>query len=115
MTETTTQDIVQLTDSAAKEIKRLMEGDDVKEGQYLRVGVKGGGCSGLSYILDFEEKKPLDELHTVNDVEILVDPRHAMYLMGIEVDFERGLNDRGFVFNNPNAKETCGCGTSFST
>ena len=115
MTETTTHDIVKLTDSAAEEIKRLMKEPEVKEGQYLRVGVKGGGCSGLSYILDFDEKQSMDELHTVNGIEVLVDPRHAMYLMGIEVDFQRGLNDRGFVFNNPNAKETCGCGTSFST
>ena len=115
MTETQSQEIVKLTDSAALEVKRLMEEEGIGEGKYLRVGVKGGGCSGLSYILDFDDKQAMDELHTINGVEVLVDPRQAIYLMGIEVDFQRGLNDRGFIFNNPNAKETCGCGTSFST
>jgi iron-sulfur cluster assembly protein len=112
---TQTGQIIKISDSAAKEIKRLLQDENIGEGKLLRVGVKGGGCSGLSYILDFDEKKAMDEVHQVNGVEVLLDPRHAIYLMGIEVDFERGLNDRGFIFNNPNAKETCGCGTSFST
>ncbi|MEZ4686454.1 MAG: iron-sulfur cluster assembly accessory protein [Bacteroidia bacterium] len=112
---THTEQIIRLSDSAAEEVRRLIADEHIAGDKYLRVGVKGGGCSGLSYILDFDEKKPMDELHEVNGIQVLLDPRHAIYLMGIEVDFQRGLNDRGFIFNNPNAKETCGCGTSFST
>lgn len=107
--------IVSLTDSAARELMRLKQDESIPSGHFLRVGVKGGGCSGLSYILDFEEKKEMDELHLIKGIEVLLDPRQAIYLMGIEVDFKSGLNDRGFVFNNPNASSTCGCGTSFST
>ncbi len=107
--------IVTLTERAAAEVKRLLETENIPAGHYLRIGVKGGGCSGLSYILDFEAKGKLDEVHVENGVEFIVDPRQAIYLMGIEVDFESGLNDRGFIFNNPNATSTCGCGTSFST
>jgi iron-sulfur cluster assembly protein len=114
MAEISTQ-IVSLTPSAAQEIKRLRETEDIPAEHYLRVGVKGGGCSGLSYILDFDERKSGDGLHTEQGVELIVDPRQAIYLMGIEIDFQSGLNDRGFVFNNPNASSTCGCGTSFST
>ncbi|MDB4285736.1 iron-sulfur cluster assembly accessory protein [bacterium] len=114
MTEMQTQ-IVTLTDSAAREIVSLRENDKIPSDKYLRIGVKGGGCSGLSYILEFEEKTDKDEIYILNGVEVVVDSKQAMYLVGIEVDFERGLNDRGFVFNNPNAKSTCGCGTSFST
>ena len=114
MAELTT-DIVALTDSAATEIHALREKEGIPAEKYLRIGVKGGGCSGLSYILDFDEKGQMDQVHLVNGVEVIVDPRQAIYLMGIEVDFQRGLNDRGFVFNNPNATSTCGCGTSFST
>jgi len=107
--------IVSLTESAAAEVKRLLATDDIPDGQHLRVGVKGGGCSGLSYILDFDDPGKLDDTYVEKGVTILVDPRQAIYLMGIEIDFESGLNDRGFIFNNPNASSTCGCGTSFST
>ena len=114
MAETTMTSLI-LTSPAAEEIQRLRTTENIPDDQYLRVGVKGGGCSGLSYILDFDEKKAGDEIHTLHGVEVIVDARHMMYLMGIEVDFQQGLNDRGFVFNNPNASSTCGCGTSFST
>ena len=106
---------VKLSESAAKELTRLMAETQVGEGKALRVGVKGGGCSGLTYILDFDEPNELDEEYIVRGVKVLVDPRHALYLHGMEVDFENGLNDRGFIFNNPNASSTCGCGTSFAT
>jgi iron-sulfur cluster assembly protein len=106
--------VVMLTDSAASELRAIREREQVAEGRYLRVGVKGGGCSGLSYILEFDEKQAQDEVYEVNGLEVVVDKRHALYLAGIEVDYLNGLNDRGFVFNNPNAKSTCGCGTSFS-
>ena len=111
----TMEQVVSLTPSAAIQIANLREKENIPAEKYLRVGVKGGGCSGMSYILDFEEKKEIDEVYEIQGVEVIVDPRQAMYLMGIEVDFQQGLNDRGFVFNNPNAKSTCGCGTSFST
>jgi len=106
--------IIKITDSAAAEIRNLLQSPGLPEGSLLRVGVKGGGCSGLSYILDFDVKKALDDVHVINGVQVLIDKRHAMYLMGMEVDYQSGLNDRGFIFNNPNAQETCGCGTSFS-
>lgn len=113
--EHTQTTLLSLTLSAAEEIQRLRVSENIPSDQYLRVGVKGGGCSGLSYILDFDEKKAGDEIHTMHGVEVIVDERQMMYLMGIEVDFQAGLNDRGFIFNNPNAASTCGCGTSFST
>lgn len=106
---------VGLSDSAAKEFHRLMSDNEVGAGKSLRVGVKGGGCSGLTYILDFDEQNELDEEYIIKGVKVVIDPRHGLYLHGMEVDFENGLNDRGFIFNNPNAASTCGCGTSFAT
>ena len=107
--------ILTLTDRAIKEIASLREQEGISSEKILRVGVKGGGCSGLSYILDFDEKGEFDTLLDFDGVAVIVDQRHALYLMGIEIDYESGLNDRGFIFNNPNAASTCGCGTSFST
>lgn len=107
--------IVSLTESAAIEVKRILENDNIPQDHFLRIGVKGGGCSGLSYILDFEARGKMDDMYEEKGVQVIVDPRQSIYLMGIEVDFEAGLNDRGFVFINPNAANTCGCGTSFST
>ena len=87
---------------------------EVPEGHSLRVGVKGGGCAGFSYILGFDMPKDDDESYTINGVHVVMNKAHAIYLVGIEIDFVQGLNNRGFTFNNPNAKESCGCGTSFS-
>jgi len=81
--------------------------------QKLRIGVKGGGCSGLSYILGFDSKKENDQEYEVDGVSYLMDRSHEMYLYGMEVDWEEGLNNRGFTFRNPNASSTCGCGSSF--
>lgn len=83
-------------------------------GQFLRVGVKGGGCSGMTYVLGFDQKEADDMEFEINDIPVIMKTAHGIYLHGIEVDFQQGLNARGFVFNNPNASSTCGCGTSFA-
>lgn len=112
--ETAVSAPVKLTPSAVAEVKRLMNEPDFVEGQFLRVGVKGGGCSGLSYVLGFDVREADDELHDIEGIPVLMKTAHGIYLFGIEVDFQSGLNARGFVFNNPNASSTCGCGTSFA-
>ncbi len=106
-------EIIKLTDSAIKEIKTLLEAQSEGE-QFLRVGVKGGGCAGLSYIIEFDSKGDDDMVFDFEGIHVLVDKKHALYVSGMEVDYQHGLNDRGFIFNNPNATSTCGCGTSFS-
>ena len=80
----------------------------------LRVGVKGGGCSGMTYVLEFDEQKSNDELLEIDGTTFIMDKSHAMYLTGMEINWEGGLNSRGFTFKNPNASSTCGCGTSFA-
>ena len=112
--ETTTIAPITFTQGAINEIKRLMneEGFDAK--QYLRVGVKGGGCSGMTYVLGFELKEDKDEIFEIEGITCIINPAHGIYLTGMEVEFEGGLNSRGFTFNNPNASKTCGCGTSFA-
>ena len=105
---------VRFTEGAILEIIRLIEHDPQSSGKMLRVGVKGGGCSGMTYILTFDEKKPADVVYEAEGFEFIMDPSHEMYLFGMEVNFEGGLNSRGFTFTNPNASKTCGCGTSFS-
>jgi len=106
---------VTLTERASAEVKTIMEAKNIGSEYALRLGVKGGGCSGMSYLLGFDTQKETDELYEISGVQVLVDKRHSMYIYGMEVDFEDGLNARGFVFNNPQAKSTCGCGTSFSS
>ena len=105
-----------ITDSAASAIKQAMDDEKLKpEDAYLRVGVKGGGCSGLSYDLSFKaEKHDGDTVIEKDGVRLLVDPKSQIYLVGMTLDFTTGLNGKGFVFNNPNATGTCGCGESFS-
>jgi iron-sulfur cluster assembly protein len=105
---------VMLTDGAVKQLKSIMTEENVTEKHSLRVGVKGGGCSGFTYILGFDEKTENDEEFMSNGMKIIMNKAHAIYLVGIEVDFIDGLQNRGFTFNNPNATESCGCGTSFS-
>ncbi len=105
---------VKLTENAVAEIKRLMNEPGFDNEMYLRIGVKGGGCSGLSYILGFDKQEADDELHEIEGIKVLVKTAHGIYLYGMQVDFSDGLNARGFVFNNPNASSTCGCGSSFS-
>lgn len=112
--EKTTVQPLTLTDSAVKQLTRIMGEQKVPEDHGLRVGVKGGGCSGFSYILGFDQKKDNDDVYEINGMKVFMEKAHAIYLLGIEIDWLDGLNNRGFTFNNPNAKESCGCGTSFS-
>ena len=114
MTEITRECPVSFTEAAIEEIRKLKENSSGEAGVALRIGVKGGGCSGLSYLLSFDKKGEKDQLYLIDGIEIIMDRSHQMYVAGMTVDFGQGLNDRGFIFINPNAKETCGCGTSFS-
>lgn len=112
--ETATIAPVTFTTGAVNEIKRLMNEENFDASQYLRVGVKGGGCSGMTYVLGFDKKEDKDEIFEINGIKFLINPAHGIYLTGMEIHFEGGLNSRGFTFNNPNASKTCGCGTSFA-
>jgi iron-sulfur cluster assembly accessory protein len=103
---------VTLTPSAATEIKKLVQLQE-NQNKFLRIGVKGGGCSGLSYVLGFDEKQDADELFEIEGIPVIINSAHGIYLMGMQIDWQDGLNARGFSFNNPNASTTCGCGSSF--
>ncbi len=105
---------VQLTVGAISQLKRIKEEQNLTTEHGLRIGIKGGGCSGFSYILGFDVQKDKDEVYEIEDLKVFMEKSHSMYLLGMVIDWEEGLNNRGFTFNNPNAKETCGCGTSFS-
>lgn len=106
--------MITVTDAARKQAQRLME-DDGKDGYFIRVGVEGGGCSGLMYQLTFDnEDREGDKVFEDNGVKVVVDKKSFLYLIGTTLDFSGGLNGKGFVFNNPNAGRTCGCGESFS-
>lgn len=107
-------EVLEITPKAAGEIKRIKVENRVPETFGLRVGIKGGGCSGMSYVLAFDEKpKEGDETFELQGVTVFVDKKSLMYLSGTQLDFTDGLNGSGFVFNNPHAKKTCGCGSSF--
>ncbi|HEY8688755.1 MAG TPA: iron-sulfur cluster assembly accessory protein [Chitinophagaceae bacterium] len=112
--ETATIAPVTFTVGAINEIKRLMNEEGFDASQYLRVGVKGGGCSGMTYVLGFEHKEDKDEIFEIDGINCIINSSHGIYLIGMEINFEGGLNSRGFTFNNPNASKTCGCGTSFA-
>lgn len=112
--ETTTSIPVTFTATAKEELKRLFDNNPDKENRFLRVGVKGGGCSGLSYLLEMDNKQEGDDVFEVEGIPCIINPAHSMYLFGMEVDWKNGLDARGFIFNNPNASSTCGCGTSFA-
>ncbi len=117
MAETTTQTLttpVRLTDRAAEEIRKIMTTKAIPEGFGLRVGVRGGGCSGMQYILGFDKKREHDAQFEVGGIAVYMDKRHGLYLMGTVIDYHDGLNARGFTFDNPNAVSSCGCGSSFS-
>lgn len=106
---------VSLTDRAAKQVNKIRKDEDLDDNLYLRMAVEGGGCSGLSYKLGFDFKSEDDQVFESNGIEIIVDTKHLMYLEGISIDYPDGLDARGFTFDNPNAEETCGCGSSFAT
>lgn len=105
-----------LSETAAKEIQHIIKDQELDaEKVCLRVGVKGGGCSGFSYLLDLtESRKDTDEMFIQHGIRLIVDPKSLLYLSGVTVDFKDEVMGRGFVFNNPNATSSCGCGSSFS-
>ncbi|GAC1443277.1 MAG: iron-sulfur cluster assembly accessory protein [Sediminibacterium sp.] len=112
--ETATQAPVTLTTGAIEELKRLMNEEGFDTTQRLRIGVKGGGCSGMTYVMGFDEPEPDDERFEIEGIACVMNKSHQLYLYGMEVDWQGGLNSRGFTFSNPNASKTCGCGTSFA-
>lgn len=112
--ETKNASPVLFTHGAITEIVRLMSEPGFDASLQLRVGVKGGGCSGFSYLLGFDQKMEGDALYEFGELTFIMNPSHGLYLTGMQIDWENNLNARGFVFENPNASKTCGCGSSFS-
>ena len=107
--------MIELTERAASEVKRIVAEQKLPEATALRVGVKGGGCSGFSYTLGFDDQvSETDQVYELEGVRIVCDPKSFLYLNGTQIDFEDNLMGRGFKFGNPNAAKTCGCGESFS-
>ena len=115
-TETTTQPAIIITEIAAREIHRIVQEQELDASKVrLRVGVKGGGCSGFSYVLDLtESQRDTDEAFEQHGITVICDPKSLLYLGGTTVDFKDEIMGRGFVFQNPNASSTCGCGSSFT-
>jgi iron-sulfur cluster assembly protein len=103
---------VQFTSAAIAELKRISTTD--QDQKVLRVGVKGGGCSGMTYVLENDTKQDGDMEFEIDGLQVIMNSAHEMYLHGMTIEFEGGLNSRGFTFKNPNASSTCGCGTSFA-
>lgn len=108
--------MIKVSDLAKEKAVQLMTEDGFKPFEdYIRVGVKSGGCSGLEYVLKFDnEKTDSDQVFEDNGIKIIIDKKSVLYLAGTILEFSAGLNGKGFVFNNPNANRTCGCGESFS-
>ena len=112
--ETTATPAVTLSEAAVKEVKRLINVQGMTEGG-LRLGVKGGGCSGLSYTINFDNKiGQYDTVYDIEGIKVIVDTKSAIYLQGTQLDFQKDLMGGSFKFVNPNAQKTCGCGESFS-
>jgi len=105
---------VTLTDGAINELKRIMAEPGFDNTQSLRLGVKGGGCSGMTYILGFDKITENDLQFDIEGISCIMNKSHELYLSGMQVEWVNGLNNRGFSFQNPNASKTCGCGTSFA-
>jgi iron-sulfur cluster assembly protein len=106
--------LVVLTERAEQEIRAIFERERPANDVGLRLGVVGGGCSGLAYEMEFSERRATDNVLGFEGFEVLLDPKSAIYLKDVTLDFEDGLKGKGFVFKNPNATNTCGCGESFS-
>jgi iron-sulfur cluster assembly protein len=114
MSEVQTRNDISISEKAIKEIRKIMEENNFTPDVGLRIGVKGGGCSGLTYSMGFDpESREGDTIMEQDNLKLYVDGKSLFYLMGTELDFTDGLNGKGFIFNNPNATKTCGCGESF--
>ena len=106
--------MISLTQNAVKKIKSIYEEEDKTDFE-IRLGIKGGGCSGFAYIMDFDNQySDTDQHFEIHDLKIVIDSKSLVYLAGTELDYTDGLNGSGFVFSNPNATRSCGCGSSFS-
>ncbi len=113
----TTENSIYISEKAKAKVLQLMKEAGIADdpSYFLRVGVVGGGCSGLSYKMDFDnEQKPVDQVFENNGIKIVTDLKSFLYLVNTTLDFSDGLNGKGFYFNNPNASRTCGCGESFA-
>lgn len=107
--------MIGLTDRARTEVRRIITDQKLPDATALRVGIKGGGCSGFSYTLGFDDQVgETDQVFEFDGLRVVCDPKSFLYLSGTELDFEESLMGRGFKFGNPNASKTCGCGESFS-
>ena len=107
--------MIKVRDNARDQVAKIMQAEGAETNSFVRVGVEGGGCSGLMYKLDFDhELKEDDKVFEDNGVKVVVNKKSFLYLVGTELDFSGGLNGKGFEFINPNANRTCGCGESFS-
>ncbi len=107
--------MIEITERAVSEVRRIITEQALPEGTGLRVGVKGGGCSGFSYTLGFDDSvAETDQVNEVEGIKVICDPKSFLYLNGTQIDFEDNLMGRGFKFGNPNAAKSCGCGESFS-
>lgn len=107
--------MIKVDNTAREQVQKLMESENHPKDSFIRVGVEGGGCSGLMYQLKFDtEMGDGDQTFEDNGVKIVVDKKSFLYLVGTELEYSGGLNGKGFVFRNPNANRTCGCGESFS-
>jgi iron-sulfur cluster assembly protein len=107
--------MIRLTDAAVDEVKRILTDQQADEGTCLRLGVSGGGCSGFSYVMTFDkDSQEDDQIADYKGLKVLLGADAAPYLDSMVVDFNDDVNKRGFVFNNPNASDSCGCGSSFS-
>lgn len=106
--------VVTVTDRAARQIRKIIADDPSRQGKGVRLGVAGGGCSGFTYKFDFDDARPGDRVVPCDGFDVYLDVKAAIYLKGITVDHEGGLAGKGFVYVNPNATNTCGCGVSFS-
>ena len=107
--------MITMTERAVKEIRRIIADQSLPAQTALRVGVRGGGCSGFSYTLGFDDQiGEVDQVNEIEGVRVVCDPKSFLYLSGTQIDFEDNLMGRGFKFGNPNASKSCGCGESFS-
>lgn len=108
--------MITITDTALEHLKDVMKEEGIDNStHFLRVGVKGGGCSGLSYVMDFDtDSTDMDEVINLPELKVVIDKKSVLYLFGTELQYSSGLNGKGFQWVNPNASRTCGCGESFS-